>query len=226
MKPFASLFRSTPPQTGQQDARGTPATYWSLPPEQLLVAVHATASGLNPADVEPRLKQYGLNALEAQRQPTALGLFLNQFKSPLVLILIGAAIVSAILGEWTDAVIVLAVVLGSTMLGFVQEYRAGNAVEKLRSQVTIRSNGEYTESRAHLQQMISFYDPRQHHEPLVLLHGGDAEVSALSYDACCLWVLGYPEQALKRSQEALSLARELDHPFTLVDVLCYAGCRW
>ena len=140
MKPFASLFRSTPPQTGQQDAQGPPATYWSLPPEQLLSALHATASGLNPADVEPRLKQYGLNALEAQRQATALGLFLNQFKSPLVLILIGAAIVSAILGEWTDAVIVLAVVLGSTMLGFVQEYRAGNAVEKLRSQVTIRSN--------------------------------------------------------------------------------------
>jgi len=140
VKPFASLFRSTPPQTGQQDAQGPPATYWSLPPEQLLSALHATASGLNPADVEPRLKQYGLNALEAQRQATALGLFLNQFKSPLVLILIGAAIVSAILGEWTDAVIVLAVVLGSTMLGFVQEYRAGNAVEKLRSQVTIRSN--------------------------------------------------------------------------------------
>jgi Mg2+-importing ATPase len=91
MKPFASLFRSTPPQTGQQDAQGTPATYWSLPPEQLLFAVHATARGLNPADVESRLKQYGLNALEAQRQATALGLFLNQFKSPLVLMLIGAA---------------------------------------------------------------------------------------------------------------------------------------
>jgi len=140
MKPFASLFRSRAPQTGQPNTQGTPATYWGLPPEQLLSALHATASGLDPADVEVRLKQYGLNALEAQRQATALGLFLSQFKSPLVLILIGAAIVSAILGEWTDAVIVLAVVLGSTMLGFVQEYRAGNAVEKLRSQVTIKSN--------------------------------------------------------------------------------------
>ncbi len=69
-----------------------------------------------------------------------MGLFLNQFKSPLVLILIFAAIVSAFVREWTDAVIVLAVVLGSTLLGFVQEYRAGNAVEKLRSQVTIKSS--------------------------------------------------------------------------------------
>jgi predicted ATPase len=46
----------------------------------------------------------------------------------------------------------------------------------------------------------------------------------MAYDACCLWCLGYPEQALSRSQEALALARELDHPFSLVDVLCYAGC--
>jgi Mg2+-importing ATPase len=99
MKPFVCLFRATPPQTGQQDAEGALATYWSLPPEQLLSALHAMASGLNPADVEPRLKQYGLNALEARRQATALELFLSQFKSPLVLILMGAAIVSAILGS-------------------------------------------------------------------------------------------------------------------------------
>ena len=101
---------------------------------------HATRNGLQPADAEQRLKRYGLNAIKAQQQATALRLFLNQFKSPLVLILIFAAVVSLIVGEWTDAGIVLAVVLGSTMLGFVQEYRASNAVEKLRSQVTIRSN--------------------------------------------------------------------------------------
>ena len=140
MKPFARLFRRAPPPTGQPSAQGAPADYWSLPPQQLLSALHATAGGLSPADVELRLKQYGLNVLEAQRKATALGLFLSQFKSPLVLILIGAAIVSGALGEWTDAIIVLAVVLGSTVLGFVQEYRAGNAVEKLRSQVTIRSS--------------------------------------------------------------------------------------
>jgi predicted ATPase len=42
--------------------------------------------------------------------------------------------------------------------------------------------------------------------------------------ACCLWCLGYPEQALSRSQEVLALARELGHPFSLADVLCFAGC--
>jgi len=84
--------------------------------------------------------------------------------------------------------------------------------------------GEYTTARAHLHQVISFYEPQQHHDPFVLLRGSDAGVSALAYDACCLWCLGYPEHALSRSQEALALAQELDHPFSLVDVLYYAGC--
>jgi len=83
--------------------------------------------------------------------------------------------------------------------------------------------GEYTTARAHLEQVISFYEPQQH-QAFVSLRGSDAGVSALAYDALCLWCLGYPDQALERSQEALDLARELDHPFTLADALCYGGC--
>ena len=83
---------------------------------------------------------YGPNLIQAGSQTTALRLLLNQFKSPLVLILVFAAIISAIAGEWPDAVIVLAVVLGSTTLGFVQEYRASDAIEKLRSRVMIKSS--------------------------------------------------------------------------------------
>ena len=84
--------------------------------------------------------------------------------------------------------------------------------------------GEYTTARAHLEQVIAFYDPRAAPSLLVSLRGSDAGLSALAYDACCLWCLGYPDQAAKRSQEALALARELDHPFSLADVLAYAGC--
>jgi predicted ATPase len=84
--------------------------------------------------------------------------------------------------------------------------------------------GEYTTARAHLEEMISFYEPQQHHRSLVSLRGSDAGTSALAYHALCLWCLGYPEQALKQSQEVLALARELGHPFSLADVLCYAGC--
>jgi len=140
MKVLPNLSTSTPLKAGQQVAQVTPAGYWSLAPEQLLSALHASRNGLQPADAEQRLKEYGLNTIRAQQQVTAVRLFLSQFKSPLVLILIFAAIVSGIVGEWVDASIVLAIVLGSTILGFVQEYTAGNAVEKLRSQITIKSS--------------------------------------------------------------------------------------
>jgi len=139
MKSF-SLFHGTLMRIGQPDTPATPAAYWSLAPEQLLSALHTSINGLQPADAEQRLKQYGLNTIRAQQQASAFRLLLSQFKSPLVLILIFAAIVSGIVGEWVDASIVLAIVLGSTILGFVQEYTAGNAVEKLRSQVTIKSS--------------------------------------------------------------------------------------
>ncbi|MGB8253605.1 MAG: magnesium-translocating P-type ATPase [Anaerolineaceae bacterium] len=139
MKP-SSIFSGTHRRKGQQVTQATPLTYWSRPAEQLLSELHSTQNGIQQTQAENRIKQYGLNTLKAQRRATALQLFLYQFKSPLVLILIFAAIVSAFMGEWIDASIVLAVVIGSTMLGFVQEYRAGNAVEKLRSQVTIKSS--------------------------------------------------------------------------------------
>ncbi|HSF22970.1 MAG TPA: cation-transporting P-type ATPase, partial [Blastocatellia bacterium] len=140
MKSVASFFHRTPTQAHQQDTRETPAPYWSLAPELVLSALRTTNNGLQPADVKQRLMQYGLNTIREQQQATALRLFLNQFKSPLVLILIFAAIVSLMVGEWTDASIVLVVVFGSAVLGFAQEYRASNAVEKLRSRITIKSS--------------------------------------------------------------------------------------
>jgi Mg2+-importing ATPase len=117
-----------------------PADYWSIASADLLAKLKSTDQGLAQQEADERLRQYGLNALEKRKQATALILFLSQFKSPLVLILIFAAIISIFVGEWTDASIVIAVVLGSTILGFIQEYNAGNAVEKLRSRVTIQSN--------------------------------------------------------------------------------------
>jgi magnesium-transporting ATPase (P-type) len=139
MKSF-SVFARKLPRNKPQGSPATPASYWSLPSEQLLSALQSTGDGLTQAEAENRLKQYGPNALKVRRRSTALGLFLRQLKSPLVLILIFAAVISAFVREWTDAVIVLAVVIGSTRLGFVQEYRAGHAVEKLRSQVTLKSS--------------------------------------------------------------------------------------
>jgi len=138
MKPVIS-FRKTGMPTEHSATEAALAAYWSVPPEQLLSQLDVTDKGLLPADAENRFRTYGPNALEQQHQTRALVLLLSQFKSPLVLILIFAAAISIFVGEYTDALIVLAVVFGSTLLGFTQEYRAGNAVEKLRSQVTLKA---------------------------------------------------------------------------------------
>ena len=82
--------------------------------------------------------------------------------------------------------------------------------------------GELASAQNHLKQMIDFYDLQQHRF-LSFLYGQDPGVSCLSWSAWALWLLGYPDQALKRSQEALALAQELDHPFTLGFAQCIAG---
>lgn len=140
MTSWTSLFTGNPRATQHADDWPALAGYWSTAPEQLLTALSASANGLSQEDAERRLQDYGQNSINAGSQTTALGLLLSQFKSPLVLILVFAAIISIIAGEWPDAVIVLAVVFGSTTLGFVQEYRASDAIEKLRSKVTIKSS--------------------------------------------------------------------------------------
>jgi predicted ATPase/DNA-binding SARP family transcriptional activator len=83
--------------------------------------------------------------------------------------------------------------------------------------------GEYMDARAHLEQVIAFYKPEQHHRSFISRRGVDAGLSAMSYEACCLWCLGYPDQAIRRAIETISLAKKFEHPFTLADVLCYAG---
>ncbi|VTU30986.1 Magnesium-transporting ATPase, P-type 1 [Variovorax sp. PBL-H6] len=102
-----------------------------------MAQLRATDRGLTATEAAVRLAQYGPNAIDATRPAGAMGLYARQFKSPLVLILIVASVVSLFATEWVDAGVVLAIVLGSTLLGFVQEYVASNAVERLRSQVTL-----------------------------------------------------------------------------------------
>jgi tetratricopeptide (TPR) repeat protein len=81
--------------------------------------------------------------------------------------------------------------------------------------------GELTSARTHLEQGIALYDPQQHPRPTV--HTADPRVNCLSYASWTLWRLGYPNQALKRSQEALALAEGLSHPVSLAYALGFAA---
>jgi Mg2+-importing ATPase len=113
-------------------------SYWSQSADQLLAALGSRADGLSGDEAARRLAEYGPNALKARRRAAPLALFFNQFKSPIILLLLVATLLSAVLQDWTDAAIILVIVLGSAILSFTPEYRAGNAAEKLRARVSPR----------------------------------------------------------------------------------------
>jgi predicted ATPase len=80
--------------------------------------------------------------------------------------------------------------------------------------------GELVPAQARLEQMITLYDARQS-DALVSLYGQDLGVFCLRYIGWAKWLLGYPEQALAQSNQALSLARQLAHPFSLAGALAF-----
>jgi predicted ATPase len=86
-------------------------------------------------------------------------------------------------------------------------------------EVTLSMVGEFAPARRHFEQGIALYDPRKRHSRAVQ----DPGVGGLSYAALALWPLGYPDQALKRSHEAIALAQELSHPFSLAVALDFAA---
>jgi Mg2+-importing ATPase len=88
-------------------------------------------AGLTSAEARRRLTEFGENRISSERRADALALFVAQFKSPIILILIGAGVVSLFLQDRTDAALILAIVFASGVLGFWQEYSATDAVAKL-----------------------------------------------------------------------------------------------
>ena len=88
--------------------------------------------GLTTQQAAALRKQYGTNALLQHKPPSALCILLGQFKDAMVLILLAATGISAALGEWTDAITIIIIVLLNALLGFVQEYRTEKTLEALR----------------------------------------------------------------------------------------------
>ena len=98
--------------------------FWSMPTAELLNFLDTSENGLTDAEARLRLSSYGQNILSAWRYSGDLRIFVSQFKSPIVLILIFAALLSFFLRDATDALIILLIVLVSGLLGFWQEHRA------------------------------------------------------------------------------------------------------
>lgn len=104
----------------------------ALPLSEVLRELETTAEGLSDAEASNRLKQNGKNELRS-RPPRTLGQMLRaQILDPMVLILIGAAVLSAALQEWTEAAVIGLIVVLNAVIGIVQEKKAQSSLEALR----------------------------------------------------------------------------------------------
>jgi predicted ATPase len=83
--------------------------------------------------------------------------------------------------------------------------------------------GEFTTAWTHLEQGFAIYDPQKHKHHALLYGGHDPGVCCGYHAAEVLWLLGYPDQALQRSQDSLVLARELSHPYSTTHALFWAA---
>jgi Ca2+-transporting ATPase len=106
-------------------------------------------TGLSPSQVRERQEKHGLNVITTHRGVPGWLRFLQQFKTPLVYILLVAVVVTAALGEWVDSSVIFGVVLMNAILGFLQETKAGKAIEALNllviTKATVRRGGQTTE---------------------------------------------------------------------------------
>jgi P-type Mg2+ transporter len=116
----------------------TDSPFWKFPLSDLLEQLAASPDGLTSVEAALRLARYGPNIIHGERKKALILQFLAKFKNPLVIILLVASALSAFTGDTTSFFIIGTIVLISVTLDFVQEYRAGQAADRLRQSVAVR----------------------------------------------------------------------------------------
>jgi Mg2+-importing ATPase len=111
--------------------------FWQVPPSELLQKLGTSLDGLTSSKAETRLQHYGPNSLKKQKRSGGFVLFLSQFKSPIILILLFAAGLSLFLLDSTDALIIFVIIFLSSLLGFWQEHQASNSIKRLLAMIRI-----------------------------------------------------------------------------------------
>lgn len=105
--------------------------WYNLTITETLSKLNTTPKGLSNKEADKRLERYGPNAIKKKKKKPAWLILAGQFTDFMVLVLIGATVISAFLGEIADAVTILAIVIINAVLGFVQEFRAEKSLDAL-----------------------------------------------------------------------------------------------
>lgn len=112
--------------------------FTTIGPDQVYAAIHSRPEGLADHEVQSLRQQYGSNKIEAHRV-TARDILWRQFKSPFIYLLLGAAVLSYLLGEHFDGTFIVLFVVINAVLGFFQEFRSEQALRLLQGYITSRT---------------------------------------------------------------------------------------
>jgi len=128
-------------------ATAGPVLAFAEPPDAVLAAFETTAEGLSAGSATRRLAEVGPNRLPEPPRPSAVRRFLGHFDDVLIYILLAAAVLKAILGEWVDFAVILVVAVANAVVGFVQEGRADKALAGIATMLSLdadaRRDGEW-----------------------------------------------------------------------------------
>lgn len=112
---------------------------WAINASELEKELTTSEHGISSQEATRRLKVYGTNVFHSKEKRTAISIFLKQFASPLIFLLIGAAILTAVLGKTFDMFVIIFAVVFNTVLGFYREYHAENTLSKLTTYIKERA---------------------------------------------------------------------------------------
>ncbi len=124
----------------EQESPIAAADWHALTPDQVLEALKTSINGLSESEVQRRLTIHGPNRLPEARRRSSLLRFLSHFRNILIYVLLGSAVVTAVLAHWLDTLVILAVVIANAVIGFVQEGKAEQALDAIRHMLAPRAN--------------------------------------------------------------------------------------
>lgn len=111
------------------------AAWHAKPYEEVIGSVGSSETGLPSEEAKKRFQKYGPNQIKRNRKDGPLTVLWRQINNPLIWVLIGSSTLAVLLGKITDGLVVLAVVVINTIIGFIQEFKAGKAIEALSEMI-------------------------------------------------------------------------------------------
>jgi Ca2+-transporting ATPase len=124
---------SNTPAAPVEDGRLSPVPFHTMAADKVVSELGSDpVSGLSEEEAALRLERYGPNAIREKQPDPAWKLFLGQFRDVMIWVLMGAALLAGLQGEWVDTIAIVAILLLNAVLGFAQEYRAEQALSALK----------------------------------------------------------------------------------------------